>query len=309
MDRFLILLIVVFGLSVTSVSQNPQNIPVIAGAIEKLEQRNKTIDSEIEKIKFKKTESELNQLKSEKTEREAIAQQNTKAQQLAKEAQKTWKQAYDKYVLNENKLIKEKNNNSTTINQLYRLSNNIPSHKKHLVAGISTSCSGNTIIKHTDGTQSKCSKEVIALMKGDIIETSDNSRNQMYLFDEALRLDVEDAAIISMQEETVGDITIECLKLFEGKIYNKIYNKLRKKFEVRGPAWAMAVRGTEYEINVNKDGETIVHLFEGEVEIDNTITKEKTSLKPGQKITITKDGKSTGPVEFDNKEIKQWWED
>lgn len=307
MLRFTILL-AIFGLTIRSFSQNPKGIPVIKNAIAKIEERNKTIDLEIEKIKFKKTESELNQLKSEKTEREAIAQQNTKAQQIAKEAQKTWKQAYDKYVLNENKLIKEKNNNTTTINQLYSLSNKIPSHKNHLVSGISTSCSGKTIIKHTDGTQSKCSNEVMALMKGDIIETSDNSRNRMYIFDEALRLDVEDAAIISMQEETVGDITIECLKLFEGKIYNKI-KKMQKKFEVRGPAWAMAIRGTEYEINVNKEGETIVHLFEGEVEIDNTITKEKTSLKPGQKITITKDGKSTGPVEFDIKEIKQWWED
>lgn len=90
-----------------------------------------------------------------------------------------------------------------------------------------------------------------------------------------------------------------------GKIRAKV-KKYSKKFEVRTPNVAIAVRGTTFAVNVDDAGATTLELIEGEVAVSNLKTAVMTVLKTGEKITISADGiVHINPLTLP---AKPWWE-
>lgn len=62
----------------------------------------------------------------------------------------------------------------------------------------------------------------------------------------------------------------------------------KKRLEIRTPAAVVAVRGTEFTVNVDGDGTTKVMVLQGSVEVRDLASNASVSLGPSQGITIAK---------------------
>jgi len=82
------------------------------------------------------------------------------------------------------------------------------------------------------------------------------------------------------------------LNLAKGSVFSKIHGKLRKNdsFQVRTPAAVAAVRGTEFETNVDDDNNTQVSVTKGKVAVKNSNGEEQV-VEEGNKIDIDAVGK------------------
>jgi ferric-dicitrate binding protein FerR (iron transport regulator) len=93
------------------------------------------------------------------------------------------------------------------------------------------------------------------------------------------------------------------------KEYEAVIKALRaraqKKFEVRTPAWAMAVRGTKFTVELKKGETTEISVFEGSVEAGDLKGEKRILVEEGFKVIMTKDGIS-GPQKITD--IEKWWE-
>jgi len=93
------------------------------------------------------------------------------------------------------------------------------------------------------------------------------------------------------------------------KEYEAVIKSLRaraqKKFEVRTPSWAMAVRGTKFSVELKNGEATEITVFEGSVEAGDLKGEKRILVEEGFKVIVTKDGIS-GPQKIT--EIDKWWD-
>lgn len=64
---------------------------------------------------------------------------------------------------------------------------------------------------------------------------------------------------------------------------------------------------SEYTIEVQADGETVVHLIEGQADYQGS--GQAVSLSSGEMVTVAADGRPGVPAHFSSREIDAWWED
>lgn len=90
----------------------------------------------------------------------------------------------------------------------------------------------------------------------------------------------------------------------------------KKRLEVRTPAAVVAVRGTEFTVNVDKDGTTTVTVLQGSVEVRDLASNASVSLEPSQGITIPKVPGGLQQQDMLGRVttvtpglIERWWED
>lgn len=236
--------------------------------------------------------------KSQQLQFESQKSNNKQAESVARQAEQTAQEALSK-----------NNGNKTKLNSIIGKLNTIKLYTEKAVSVFKTDshikiasifCSGSITLITKTGTVSGCDNQM-TLKSGDIIKTGKES-NVLLLLD--------DGSKVKVCQNTEFQIpnTKSAIEIAEGKLSLWI-KKYHKKFEVRTPSAVTSVRGTNFETNYSKDGGFETLLFDGEVEIENLVTKDKVILKAGQKINIDPKGKTIGPVEFENKEIKQWWEE
>ena len=82
---------------------------------------------------------------------------------------------------------------------------------------------------------------------------------------------------------------------------------MMRRTTVRTPNAAVAVRGTSFQLEVEKKNTTVT-VLDGEVELSPNRGKKKVKVKKGETATIDAKGKITGPEPFEAKSVKKWWE-
>lgn len=196
-----------------------------------------------------------------------------------------------------------------------------------------TSFKGDVFIIKLDGKRNRLTEDhPIDLAPGDYIVTGPNSQLKMHY---ALEKGGED--ILMGQKSVVSVVTDEngmnVPELMHGRIYsinnlveekakevydkvtgeaenqlNAIKNKVNKKFEMRTPSCALAVRGTEFTVEVDSMKNSIVIVHEGVVDIANKSGKNKITLTSATKAFINPEGEMIGPFMIKEPEWEKWWE-
>lgn len=171
-----------------------------------------------------------------------------------------------------------------------------------------TGISGEVKIRTAEGELKSC-RLGATLNPGDTVITGANSK-VVIKFPDDDRIELG-----SMSHFTIRDYEKGIFGLLIGKIRALIKGKL-VKYQVETPTAVMAVRGTEFTINVDDDGTTTVVVLEGIVEVRDLTSNSIVLLEAFQMITVPK---IPGGFEqqdmlervtiVDPGSISRWWEE
>jgi hypothetical protein len=191
-----------------------------------------------------------------------------------------------------------------------------------------TSFSGDVRVVKADGKMVVISPdEIIVLEPGDWLATGPNSRVKLHYSFESGGEDImlgQKSAINIVTDESGTHIP----KFVRGNYYvtnnivtekyaeyqeilisetDKLKSKFENKFKIRTPACALAIRGTEFTVNVDSIGKTIVCVFEGIVELTDYNHQTSLTLTAGKKGIVNDNGAIGGPLTIKDEEKTSWW--
>lgn len=193
-----------------------------------------------------------------------------------------------------------------------------------------TSFNGDVKVVKSDGQMISLSKDkTVDLTPGDWLATGPNSRVKLHYNFESGGEDIilgQNSAINIITDEfcthvpkfvrgnyyvTNNIITEKIAESYEELLseLNKQKNKYKRKFEIRGPSWAMAVRGTEFTVEIDSAGSTTVCVFDGIVELANNYQQVTVMLIAGTKGFVDSNGLFMEPISIKEEEITKWWKE
>lgn len=114
---------------------------------------------------------------------------------------------------------------------------------------------------------------------GDQVETGWFSSALIASEGQGARFEIYSATLVTLAEDTPGVI----LSLERGRIraaFDKIVGSEPRI--VKTPGALLAVRGTDFDVRVDRDGNTEVDVFEGLVEVRSPLRPEPLFVKPGE---------------------------
>ncbi len=110
-------------------------------------------------------------------------------------------------------------------------------------------------------------------------------------------------------------------KIAEGnEAYNEAYdnvvgktkslmNLIKIRTQIRTPTAVCGIRGTEFTMDVDSLGNTLVIVMEGLVDLTCTVNDSTITLSAGDKGIVNRNGEVFGPIKFENADIDNWWKD
>ncbi|HLP72325.1 MAG TPA: hypothetical protein VK155_05435 [Bacteroidales bacterium] len=90
---------------------------------------------------------------------------------------------------------------------------------------------------------------------------------------------------------------------------DKLKKQFDKKYNMRTPSCALAVRGTEFTVNVDSIGKTVVFVFEGIVELTDNNHQAFIILTANTKGIVKDTGGISGPLTIKDEEKTNWWKE
>lgn len=96
------------------------------------------------------------------------------------------------------------------------------------------------------------------------------------------------------------------LKTFWGRIWARIFKP--ECFRVYTPNAIMAVRGTEFEVDVAEDGTTTVIVLDGVVDVCDLAGTKTVLVGQNQTTTVEPNGVPSDPQPIDPNQIDRWWD-
>ncbi|NQT65221.1 MAG: FecR domain-containing protein [FCB group bacterium] len=126
------------------------------------------------------------------------------------------------------------------------------------------------------------------LFNRDEIETKAESYAAIQFDDESSIVKLFPNTILNIRTEKEGEKYNKKSLLKMGVLWARV-EKGTGKFEIETPTTVASVKGTNFMLNVAKDGTTEIFTFEGEVQFQNTITGETEAILAGQRGTISGD--------------------
>jgi len=177
---------------------------------------------------------------------------------------------------------------------------------KGAVLGVLTTISGEVLIRTAEG-ELKSGALGTTLSDGDTVITGRDGTAIIEMEGAAIRLE-------SSTHLVIEDWTKRFFELLKGKI--RVFIKGFRPMQVETPTAVMAVRGTEFTINVDEDGTTTVAVLEGIVEVRDLASNSIVLLEPFQMNTVPKipggfeQQDMLGRVtRADPELIERWWEE
>lgn len=191
-----------------------------------------------------------------------------------------------------------------------------------------TSFSGNVVVVKSNGKEIKLSETQSAdLAPGDWIVTGENSRIKLHYASEidgenitlgsksAINIEVdEDGAQIPKlmrgkmyvvnnsgyrQYYQEGGEIIDQVTFEANKLRAMIENKIIKKTKVRTPYAAIAIRGTEFTVNVDDFNNTEVDVKSGIIDLTDNLLNNTITLVAWTKGIVNATGEIIGPLKID----------
>ena len=122
------------------------------------------------------------------------------------------------------------------------------------------------------------------LAAGDKVRTSSRGTAEV-TFQDGSRVDLESSTVFEVEE--LSDARIG-LRLNLGKLKAWVERLLSRKFEVQTPTAVCSVRGTEFSVQVIRDGRTAVELYRGLLAVED-LRGNAVLLDPNQKDRVEVD--------------------
>ncbi len=132
---------------------------------------------------------------------------------------------------------------------------------------------------------------------GDTLRTGKDGRADI-LLDEGGLLSLDSGSALILTE-----------KGGEALIYGEIQCRIRRKFEIRTPSCAVAVRGTEFVLREVPGKPTAVVVIDGTVAFSDIKGKKTVLVGAGQQSYLLPDGTPAEPTKANLQEMKKWWEE
>jgi len=85
-------------------------------------------------------------------------------------------------------------------------------------------------------------------------------------------------------------------------------NKWKRKFEIRTPCAALAIRGTTFSVSQDSLIGTTLIVTEGLVDLTGLLMGQKITIEAGYKGIVNTSGEIRGPIRVEGSEIEKWWE-
>lgn len=151
----------------------------------------------------------------------------------------------------------------------------------------SAEVSGNVWLVLPDGSMvSGAQITDTAIPFGTRVRTGGNGRMRMTLVD-GTNLTVGPSSDIILDEYS----SVRCaISVVLGHLRARVRTQFGRRFEVRAGGSIGAVRGTDFEVQVNPDGSESFSLHEGQVEVRVLATNRLIVLSPGQTARISASG-------------------
>ena len=135
---------------------------------------------------------------------------------------------------------------------------------------------------------------------GDAISTGTHGKADVVL---------PDGSALSLDAGTAMTLLDEGVELTMGQIHAQIVHHLRKKFEVRTPTCAIAVRGTDFVVRQLPGKPTSVVVLEGTVAFSDRAGQKTVLVGAGQQSYLLPDGSPSEPSSANLREMPKWWEE
>ncbi|MCK4994281.1 MAG: FecR domain-containing protein [Candidatus Omnitrophica bacterium] len=146
------------------------------------------------------------------------------------------------------------------------------------------------------GKEVSLSKNPITYLEsGDRIITGKNGNVQIYCFEGSGKVEIGENTILGMKnDDGVLDLISGQINLKVKKIKKKIKEYLdNHPYMVRTPTAAIAIRGTEFAVFVDKSKATDIFVFEGSVEVIDVNDKDEKNIvivNEGYQVHVTGQG-------------------
>jgi hypothetical protein len=142
------------------------------------------------------------------------------------------------------------------------------------------------------------------ISSGDVIKTGDNGKATLFLTEGSiLKLSTD----TQVEFEELLETEVTKLKLLGGKIW--LDARPTEKHEIHTPVDVLAVRGTEFTVEVAEDGTTTLIVLEGIVEFSDLQQTKIVAVGQNQTSTSTPSGTPSDPTMLDPELIQRWWEE
>jgi FecR protein len=317
-----------------------QNYILLLGTIIKLENSISKADEYIRVYENAILKCEKTIASSEKIISLAREKGNTEAEKVAGDALLKSTDAKEKNIklLNSAKLRKKQ---SEIILASVKNKVSVNSKNSPLFDAVALNYYGEITILKQDGKQFKLNDTQSSLLEaGDIITTSQNSKIELQFLEGRGNMTIGENTKLKFNKQDSTDVVdlikgevklgVEKIDEYENDLleqYEKykqtvtsipesyeqfiisLRAKYRKKFEVRTPSFAIAVRGTEFLVyNNEKIGSEII-VLEGTVEMKSTNGLNAILINAGQKGTVNEEGILSEPTQIDITKLEKWWED
>jgi hypothetical protein len=341
--RFIIIFLVLTLLAVSVNAQKSSDNKNIwlAGIISRLENNIKNSSGDYKRYDEGISKCDKTIAKSENIISLAQEKNNLEAEKIAKEASSKAEMARIKYLrLREAARRREIQSQAN----LYSIKRTIKEYSSQTpsVNAVAMNYSGHITIQKANGEQFVLDESRSAFLEtGDVISTSEDSKVELEFLEGRGNVVVGENSKLKMEREDdnadvmnilQGKMKIEVLKIndyeqkmqkeyeenkqnpgFISEAYEQMLGALRakvqKKFKVRTPSFAMAIRGTEFIVNSVKGSGSELIVIEGTVEAQSLKDSGTILVNANQKAVINNDGALSGPLEIDISKLAKWWED
>ncbi|MDX2041557.1 MAG: FecR domain-containing protein [Acidobacteriota bacterium] len=139
-----------------------------------------------------------------------------------------------------------------------------------------------------------------SLQPGDVIDTTAGGRVVLALSDGSQAI-IHPGSRVLLKDFRHANSARELMEIFSGRVRFKIYHlgKRPNPYRVNSPAASIAVRGTEFLVSAEPNGETQVVVYEGAVEVSSRVNPRRRALlgagdsvivRPGGNISLALPG-------------------
>ena len=138
------------------------------------------------------------------------------------------------------------------------------------------------------------------LILNDVIKTSAASNS-------IIIINGHEVTVSEKTEVAVNELTEDSslLKVWLGKIRAKVQKlKAKQKFEIKTPVAIVAVRGTDFAIEVAQDGFSHLEVYEGVVSAKEETTGGEVLVNPGEFTTVQKGEAPAEPKALEGEKVK-----
>jgi len=149
-----------------------------------------------------------------------------------------------------------------------------------------------------------------SLRNGDRIRTGANSKAKVMFSDGSYIILWENSSY-----KVGGIVEFIIWDILSGKCFLWFKQSYAKKFEVRSLPFAMAIRGTEFTVEVAGDNATTVTVFEGIVNVQDRTSGSNVTIATNQTLTVhpvpgglTPQEMSALITEVNPASVNRWWE-